>query len=389
MTRKLLTFTLLAALLLALAACGGGAPAESGDNPTAPAGGSSSAEKPTAKPEADAEPEADAAAEADAAPGANAPESNNAPGANAQSETRDFSDISGSLEELDSYSMRFTFSFNGKNEEGKTEQGSMEIVQEVIKASKDQHIRFSTTGDAAESTPGGIFEIFQVGGVSYMHSPEGQDGPSCLSASSDQNDSLDGQMFKPGDIVGGIENATLVKQGETVNGVKADHYTFDQGGVSFGTFSSAKGDVWVAQDGGYLLKYVGEASGKAGLFGSGSTEGSFTWEYNVENINGLEAITLPDVCAAQQPATDIPLPEGATDKANFNGIITFKSKDAPADVAAFFKQELPGQGWQAGEASELGDMQSLTFTKEGRTLSITITKEEAGGSSALLSETKE
>lgn len=371
MTRKLLASTLLATLLLVLAACGGGAPAGSGG---ATAGGStpaasegdSAAEKPTAKPEATSAPEP-----------------------TAEPEVRDFKDISGSLEDLDSYSMRFTFSFDGKNDEGKAEKGSMEIIQEVIKASNDQHIRFSATGDAADSTGGGTFEIFQVGGVSYMHSPDAQDGPSCLSASADQGAPTGSQMFKPGDIVGGIEDATLVQRGETVNGVKADRYTFDQGGLSFGSFGSAKGDVWVAQDGGYLLKYVGEATGKAGLFGSASTEGTFTWEYNIDKINGLEAIDLPQACADQKPATDIPLPENATDKANFNGIITFKSEEAPADVAAFFTKELPGQGWEAGEATELGAMQSLTFTKEGRTLSITITKEEAGGSSALLSETKE
>lgn len=378
MTRKLLASILLAALLLVLAACGGGAPAGSGGTTTggntpAASGGNSAAErKPTAEPESAAEPEPTAAPEPTAEP-----------------QVRDFKDISGSLEELDSYSMRFTFSFDGKNDQGKAEKGSMEIIQEVIKASKDQHIRFSATGDAAENTGGGTFEIFQVGGVSYMHSPDGQEGPSCLSASADQSAPTDNQMFKPGDIVGGIEDATLVQKGETVNGIKADHYTFDQGGLSFGSFGSAKGDVWVAQDGGYLLKYVGEATGKAGLFGSASTEGTFAWEYNIDKINDLEAIDLPQACADQKPATDIPLPENATDKANFNGIITFKSKDAPADVAAFFTKELPGQGWEAGEASELGDLQSLTFTKEGRTLSITITKEDAGGSSTLVSETKD
>ncbi len=371
MTRKLLASTLLAALLLMLAACGGGAPAGSGgtttggSTPAASEGGSAD-EKPTAAPKPTAKPEP-----------------------TAEPEVRDFKDISSSLEDLDSYSMRFTFSFDGKNDQGKAEKGSMEIIQEVIRASKDQHIRFSATGDASDNTGAGTFEIFQVGGVSYMHSPEGQDGPSCLSASSDQSAPTDNQMFKPGDIVGGIEDATLVQQGETVNGVKADHYTFDQGGLSFGSFAAAKGDVWVAQDGGYLLKYIGEATGKAGLFGSASTEGTFAWEYNVEKINDLEAIDLPQACVDQQPATDIPLPENATDKANFSGIITFKSEEAPAEVAAFFTKELPGQGWEAGEASELGDLQSLTFTKEGRTLSITITKEEQGGSSTLVSETKD
>jgi hypothetical protein len=67
-------------------------------------------------------------------------------------------------------------------------------------------------------------------------------------------------------------------------------------------------------------------------------------------------------------------------------MITFKTTDAPADVAAFYKQQMPKQGWQAGEASELGELQTLNYSKDGRKLSITITKEEQGGSAVIINE---
>jgi len=80
-------------------------------------------------------------------------------------------------------------------------------------------------------------------------------------------------------------------------------------------------------------------------------------------------------------------PIGATiEKNSFGKLITFKSSDVPAEIAAFYKKALPDQGWTAGDASELGDLQTLSFTKASRKLSITITKEASGGSNVLINE---
>ena len=49
---------------------------------------------------------------------------------------------------------------------------------------------------------------------------------------------------------------------------------------------------------------------------------------------------------------------------------------------------MPAQGWKAGEASAMGDLQTINFSKDNRKLSITITKEEQGGSSVLITEEK-
>jgi hypothetical protein len=57
-------------------------------------------------------------------------------------------------------------------------------------------------------------------------------------------------------------------------------------------------------------------------------------------------------------------------------------------VAAFYKKQMPAQGWKVGEVSALGDLQMITFSKDNRKLSITITKEERGGSSVLITEEK-
>ena len=365
MTRNLLRSVVFALALALLAACGGGSPAatDAGATPSSAQDSKPAADKPT-----------------------EASEPTEAPEPTASSETRDITDISGSLDALKSYRLRFTFTFDGKDDQGKAQKGSMEFLQEIIRASKDQHMRYSATGDASQGGGQGVFEYYMVGGSTYIYSPDGQSEQKCIGMTSDQSSQSPGELFKPSDIVGGLRQAKLAGKGETVNGVKADHYTFDQSDVTFGTFATAKGDVWVAQDGGFMVKYVGTATGKGNMLAAKSGEGTFTWEYNVEDANKVEAIDLPKECAGQQPADDIPTPENATEKASFGKMLTFKSADAPADVAAFYKKALPAQGWQAGETNDLGEMQTLIFTKDSRKLTVTIMKEIASVSSVMINE---
>jgi hypothetical protein len=379
MIRKLLVCSLLMALL---AACGSG-PTPSSDSNTAPAGdaapapaaGAVSSGGPKDQPAAKVEPTADG-------------KPAGSTGAAAGGETRDIKDIGGSLDSLKSYRLHFSFGFDGKDDQGKPQKGGMEFVQEIVTGSKDQHIRWSATGDAAANSPQSAFEFFQVGGTTYIYTAEGQEAQKCVGMTSGQDAGNMAAAFKPSDMIGGLEQAKLVGKGETVNGVVADRYSFDQNALSFGTFASAQGEVWIAQDGGFLVKYVGTATGKNTFLSSKSAEGTFTWEYNLTDANQVGAIDLPKECDGQQPADDIPVPESATDKAGFGKLITFKTPEAPADVAAFYKQRMPKQGWEAGDESGFGDLQTLNYTKDGRKLSITITKEAQGGSTVMISETE-
>jgi hypothetical protein len=181
-------------------------------------------------------------------------------------------------------------------------------------------------------------------------------------------------------VVGGIERARLLQRGENVNGITADHYVFDEKSISFGAFSAVKGDAWVAVEGGYLVKYSAQATGKAGIgavLAQGDlAEGKIAWDYSLSDVNRVDRLALPQACEAQKPATDIPVPPNVTEQASFGSTISFKSPDAPSDVAAFFKRELPAQGWTAGEESTVEEMVTLAFTKEQRSLTILITKDE-------------
>ena len=353
---------------VALAACGGGESEDAGQSApaTRPQSATSAPRSEPTQPADESEPTQSASAAA-------------------VDETSNIPDIEAGLESLASYRARFTFSFEEKDDDGKERKGSLEFVQEVIAESKDKHIRMAGAGLGDEASEGGAFELFTVGGVSYIYSMD--DGVArCISFSSDESESNPAAMFKPNDVLGGLNKARLVERSVTVNGVKTDHYVVDQSGMDAGVFSAASGDIWVAQDGNFVVKYTGTATGKVELLGSDANS-TVTWNYQLEEINTLSSIELPPECVAQKPADDIPVPAGATDKGQFGGMITFKTTDTAEQVAEFYQAEMPAQGWTEGEASEFGGIRTLSFTKDDRSLSIMISPGD-DGTSVIITEKK-
>jgi hypothetical protein len=361
MTTRRLQIALVITLAAALAACGGKPSEPTGNAPTAQA--TAVAAAPSATP----------------APTAAAPTA-------AQAEDQSLSDLAQGLDKLKSYSLKFTISFEG-TENGAAKKGALEYTQEYIAASRNQRFRVASQGDWTQggAAEAGSVEMLSIDGMSYMYTPDQTGDQQCMGfSSSDQNQGPVLDAFKPESIIGGIEKAKLVGRGEDVNGIKTDHYTISDGGIGLAGSSDVKGDAWIASDGGYLVKYQGTAKGK-GMFLGPNAEGAYTWAYDLTQINQLSEIALPEACANQKAATDIPIPANATEKMILGKMQTFKTVDAPKAVASFYSKELKAQGWTAGEGTSVEGMEMLVFTKDGRKLTITITL-EGSGSSVMISE---
>jgi hypothetical protein len=347
----------LLALALLASACGGGEPQNT--------------PQPTAMPAADTAPAAGqqpTVAPAQQQPAATDP-------AQAQTAMRKL-DLDALPTNLKRYRIRFTFSFDGKLSDGEPLKGSAEFIQEVIAETNEQRVRFSTTRqDVKQGEYKTTVDRFIVGGLNYYLVAEG-DKEQCFSASADALAASQPAISKPSDLIGNPRSPRLIEQGVTVNGIKTDRYAVES--------PDLKGEVWVAQAGDFIVKYTGELTGKTPLFGG--VEGKATWEYQLEP-DAVSKIELPEACIAQKPADDIPTPAGATDKAQFGGVISFKAPDPPQKVAEFYKAEMPKLGWTPGEVSEAGDLFLLAFRKDGRMVNITINTEGAG-SGVLIIEQK-
>ena len=73
---------------------------------------------------------------------------------------------------------------------------------------------------------------------------------------------------------------------ENVNGLGTRHYTFDRStlGASADAYSRIAGDVWVAVEGSYLIKYT---------FTAQDERATYRWEWEVFDINAAFDIAPP------------------------------------------------------------------------------------------------
>jgi hypothetical protein len=89
----------------------------------------------------------------------------------------------------------------------------------------------------------------------------------------------------------GLHTATLVAEGETINETITNHYRFDPPRTYEGDPRVTTGDLWLAQEGGYIVRYIVES-----FDGEAVTT---RWEYNVSPIDASETITLPSACTSE------------------------------------------------------------------------------------------
>jgi hypothetical protein len=364
--REMKAFTLvLIIVVLALSACSAGGGAEpSGEEIATPVSeGETSGQSSASPTQEQATPRSVAqetpTAEQDVATPAATEEDLNLPG------------LTGGLAGLDSYKSTFSMRFVGKDANGNDVEGTWETQEEFTREPRAQRIVMTTSGSTAGVTgQPGTFGLITIGDMSYMITKDADGTTSCISMSSSEESDLTQGIFTP-DMMGSISGAKYAGR-ETVNGVDTKHYTWKETSLPVFGFASASGEVWVATDGDYVVRYSSEASGSGTLFGAGEQEGTVSLEYNLTDVNGSFTIEAPAEC--ETAATDIPVMADAQDKATFGEMLSYSSPSALVDVVEFYKTEMPANGWQpSGEPMEMEDFATLSFAKDGRTAQVMIT----------------
>jgi hypothetical protein len=286
----------------------------------------------------------------------------------------ELSDVSQGLDALESYTASFKMSYDGKDQQGNPDQSSWSYVEEFSKQPPGKRVVFTGLGG---SDTGGAFESIEVGGQSYVVS-----GGTCFS--SQAGDAPTAGSFSPSDFIGSIRGAQFVGA-ETVNGIPARHFVDDSSAWLASGFTQAKAETWVADPGGFVVKHVFDAVGKgSALFGGRSdSEGSIHWEYEVLSVNQPLDIRPPDNCGGTPE--DIPVMPDAAEQSSFGDTSTYTSASGFAEVVAFYKAEMPANGWSEEPGGFSGDnFATLTFKKDGRTASITITTDTSSNKTTVL-----
>ncbi len=301
----------------------------------------------------------------------------------AAGETVNVGALDQNLDTLKSYKLNWSMAWEGKDEKGAPQAGSMAWLQEYINASKDQHLKMTTKTD--EKPAGESVEWFQVGDAFYIYSSDKTATERCFGMSSNDTKNKTSAL-NPNSILGALNNLKLVKRGDTVNGIVADQYQIVDQVAGLGLSAAVAGSVWLARDGGYVAKYTSITKGaNLGIFSTAKGEGTLTVTYDVTEVNKINAIAVPADCA--KPGTGLPVPKNATDQASMGPMTTFKVTDPPKTIADFYKKELAALGYKMTSEDAYGDIFSLAFSKDAAIVNIMITK-ESDATTVLITEAK-
>jgi hypothetical protein len=256
------------------------------------------------------------------------------------------------LADLSSYRATLTRSFKG-TKAGQPEEWSQTYVMLANKTPAARQLTIDRLPAANTQV-----SLTEMNGALYQLVQEG----SCL-ATVIQPESFLAETREPVGFLSSLIGAKEVGS-ETVNGVASKHYTFDERALGEQDVAASKGEVWVAVDGGYVVKYTLATTGSADYFGEGA-EGVLTWDYQLTDVNQPVAITLPTGCPAGM--IDAPVLPDAANVVKLPGILRYKTVTSMADVVAFYQTELMALGWQLPAPPSVADDSALMdFIKDNQ-----------------------
>jgi hypothetical protein len=170
---------------------------------------------------------------------------------------------------------------------------------------------------------------------------------------------------------------------ETLSGVSANHYQFDQKAVPWqaGQNGKAQGNVWIAQPGGYVLKYALNIQ-----LPSGDFQGTRSWSYALSAIGSGAQISMPKGCLPL--ITDIPIMDGAAQVKQLPAFQSYSVSAGLAAVTSFYKDKLTAAGWSLLPGVEpAGGTETLGFIlnpKDGSGRLAVIQMNEQNGQTAVI-----
>lgn len=275
------------------------------------------------------------------------------------------------LDNLSSYRAKWVGEWKGADN-GKTLTATWEWFEEYIADGSQHHWGSKMSTSDSPGQPVDV-EMWRLGDTMYIAVKDEAGKLECTMISGDpESNSMASGMLAPGRL-GGVNDAKYIGV-ETVNGIKTKHYRYDESAATIAGFGKVSGDIWVAADGGYVVKDQMSWQGAAGLFGSSAAKasGEGKWTFEVLDANKPFTIVLPDACQ-QAGAVEVPILPDATDKFRMGQITTYKTATKLAAVAEFYKEKMAEAGWDLEGDPEVSDMLAmLAFIREGERAQITL-----------------
>lgn len=283
-----------------------------------------------------------------------------------------FPDPQAGLDGLSSYKATLSVSFEGTRS-GDAYQSSTIYTLLYSREPAGRALTIETTATLGEGEPTYLAEM---NGVAYQRTAFG----ACTATALDPANSLIDWQH-PSLRLSGVLGAEAAGH-EAVNGVEAEHYTFDERALVQDVPNDSTGGLWVSTQNGYLVRYLLTTSGDEDIFGEGF-DGTLVLDYELTEVNQPISIPLPNDCP--QGMVDAPLLADASDVLKVPGMLRYESATSLEEAAAFYQEQIPGLGWSLSYEPAVTETNTiLDFVKGEQALSVIITTREQGTSIVIL-----
>ena len=268
------------------------------------------------------------------------------------------------LADLASYKATLILSFEGSQYD-EPQQWTKTYVLLAARDPATRQLTLEKEGDLGDLAPEFWAErdgvAYAWGGEQGCRASALADGPSLI------------ERLEPAAMLDGVLGADAAGN-ETINGLAADHYTFDERAFGNLGLAEADGELWLAAEGGFVVRYLLNTTAGADYFGDG-LEGTLTWDYELTDANQAPAFELHADCPAGM--VDAPLPEDAADVVAVPGLLAYSTGLSPAETATFYEAEMPGLGWVLAGAPLVAEVGvRLDFARAAQTLAVVISAGE-------------
>ncbi|MGB3717857.1 MAG: hypothetical protein WA996_25860 [Candidatus Promineifilaceae bacterium] len=282
-------------------------------------------------------------------------------------EVLDIPSLDANLGLLDEYRLEMRAQFFGEKSADDSLDWTITSQRSVTRDPAAVRLDASVQGFAGQDDFSEI-SLVRIGEESYLVIPS----VGCISRSGDDGEV--GQiMTLPNDLVAGLSGARLESPLKIVNGTPSHYYLFNQDARPEWQDEglALTGHLYVAEDGGTVTRIELTASGTGTFHPQRDPEsGIFTLEIDVTELDSSAPVQVPESCEipAEYPVTD-----DAYQITVIDDLVSYRTQLPPADVLAFFEEQMLERGWIAGEeAILLDDSAFLVYEKDGNGLTVSL-----------------
>lgn len=269
--------------------------------------------------------------------------------------------------ELDGYRATLAESFEG-TADGKAVTWWMATTRAETRNPTAREIAVDSSGEGAPVQPS---RAWLAGGVAYASFG----GGACAVSSDPSAAGAAGELVnRLPPVLGAVGSGT-----EQVNGADAGRATFDGTAIGLGKAGTASGTIWVAPQGGYVVRYELTIKAGADFFGPG-IEGTWTARYDLKDVGAVGSIAPPAACGSGP--VEAPVMDGAADVLRSSGLLTYDVSAGLDAVKTFYESRADGLGWvSAHEAQQTDTALVLEYTSNaGR---VTVFATVSGGTTTV------